>query len=374
MLGLSRCILASSHKASTVMTEFNHLVEKKGLNLNQLQWRQFFNWVDGKVLESLNATQVCSIVQCLSKYPNQDRFHELMNRFGERIDRVSDGVDPSTALLIVRSYVEAGLHVVNPETRRYKKQQVSDAQQRARDLVPHLLERALESPDVDPIEKAYVGAMCLQQGFIDRSEMSFDTVIANGLEATRSFDDLSVGTRAEFAWALSRLCTENTLKGEISKLYTLKDVQLFEYYKNMVSMPLMPRKEWFRSVQILDATGSEGSRIAETVFESLRDKSTVCGTMAAHALWWRAISGGQFDSVSAKCMQVCMDKVDSMSDVDKWKARCSLVYFGSKPVTDRSFARQLQYCNRNDIIGRPKRAAVAWRHVGSSRISYSVHS
>ena len=359
---------SSSHKATAVMTEFRHLVENKGSNLNQLQWRQFFNWVDGDVLASLSATQVGEIVDCLSKNPNQDRFHELMHRFGERVDRLMNGVDPITAVRLARSYTEAGLHVVSPEARRWKKNQVREAQEITKDIVPQLVVRGSESSETDPIEYTYVAAIGCEQGLVDRKSVSIDSVITNGFDKIRNSEDIPISTRAEFAWAVSRLGGHD----RISKLFTMRDIQLYEYYKNLVSMPLVTRREWYRVIQLLDAT--QNSSIQEMVTTSLQDKSTVCGTMASHVLWWRAISGGTFDSVSAQCMQVCMDKADSMSETDKWKARSSLMFFGTNPTTTATHLEKLQFCNRNDILGRPKRSAVAWRRVGNSRISYSVNS
>ena len=375
MWKISRSCLYSSHKATTVMGEFHHLVDKKDSNLNQLQWRQFFNWVDGDVLGSLSGSQIGEIVQYVSKHPNQARFHDLMHRFGERLDRLMDGIDPKTALQLVRSYTEAGLHVVSPEVNRHKKNQVREAQNIARSIIPRLIQRGEESSDSDPIESVYVTAMCWEQGLVDRSSLRTDTVIKRGFDMIRERDDIPIATRAEFAWGASRVAGGHgnmTLpQKDIQKLYTLHDLRLFEYYKNLVSMPLATRRDWFRVVQLLEATGQ--NTIHEIVMKSLEDKSTVCGSMASQVLWWRAISGGRFDSISAQCMQVCMDKVDSMPDVDKWKARSSLVYYGTKSVPTDRLSDQLQFCNTNDLLGRPKRAAVAWRRDGNNRISYSYH-
>ena len=352
-----------------IMAEFRQLLENKGPNLNQLKWRQMLNVCSrDDILDKLTTVQVGEIVGILSKSPNQIRFHELMFKFGERL--LKEPRDAQSGPGIARAYLEAGLHASNPELIRMRKSQVTLARATARALIPTCVQGTVESLRTDAFEHAYLLALALRQGYISREDLSIDTVINRGLEQAGDLASMDLRKRAEFAWAINVL--SNHSRKETLKFFTLRDLQSFAYHKNFTSISLVPRREWFQIIQILDSLDGDSTSVSETVLECLDDKSAVCGTMAAHALWWRVISGGIFDNVAAKCMRICMDKADSLSEIEQWKSRTALHTLGSRPITEITLKKQLEYCNKNDILGQPKRAAVAWRHIGNNRNSYSV--
>jgi hypothetical protein len=354
-----------SRKTDSIFSEFQYLVETKPTNINSVSWKQFFNCLNTKTVSNLSFSQLNEIIQHFAKFPNCERFHDILDIVGNRVlSAVHAGmIPPEVATSISRSYLEAGLHVASPECMRYRKRQVETVRDTARELIPKL---------VAVKDSAYVVALAVQQGYVGRDQVEVGTIIDKALGLPTE-SPLSV--RAETAWALSLLGSGDTeTTKQVAKLFTLRDLQLFQYDSNLTSLPLIPRRDWFRVVQLFDATRGTCTRTSETVTSCLSDKATVCGTMASNSLWWRAISGGRFDPVAAQCMRTCMDKVDFMPEVEKWKARNALMYFETIPIHDTELGNQLAYCNRNDILGMPKRAAVAWRHVGGSRNSSRFHS
>jgi hypothetical protein len=353
-------------KADAVMSELQYLVEKKGGNIYSVSWKQFFNSLDAKTVKNLSCFQLSEILSHVCKFPNFERFHDVLDIMGNRILTAAHAglIHPDVATSIARAYLEAGLHVASPECMRYRKNQLRVVRDTTREIIPKLVSCGSGA------NAAYVAALAVRQGYVAKDEMDLGSIFEQNFPA---LPDSLITLRAELAWALSVLSPQDTRK-EILKLFTFQDVQMFAYNSNMPSMSVIPRSEWFRIVQLLDATKGGCTRTAETVDDCLSDKATVCGTIASNSLWWRAVSAGTFDRVTAQCMRVCMDKVDYMSEDEKWKARNSLMHFGTLPIADKELANQLAYCNRNDILGRPKRAAVAWRHVGGSRNSSSVHS
>jgi hypothetical protein len=323
---------------SSLRASFTRIVSRasrKNDSINHLEWRKWVNSLRSHLSNDyvIPLKDLSDYAEYLSRWPSMFRQQEIFALIGESVLARQKGSGDDDAQRIMRSFLEAGLHIVPEDTKRFKRRQVTDT----RRVTSGIVRMALPYD-----ESLFCAALARRQGWFDRPPVTHESAP----DPTSPFH-----VRAEYLWARA------VMGSPIPSLARwINPVQDFAPYRIGSAKPGDIRS----LLQV-----SEASRAMSCESGIARDCSDLIASltsdhnMATESIWWLAVSKSPFPELTLPCARTCANRSDLLSENQKWVAvngLRSLIQTGSISPPMKADLEQLV-----NIIRLPKRSDLAWK-------------
>lgn len=379
------------------MNQFEYLKTLPG-SLNQLKWKQFMNQFISLETE-MKTKDIIDVVACIARFPCQKKRHDLFSLLAQRV-LVSEHQAQLTAeqkLQILRYFLHAGIDIADAEFSRFKKSTWTQARILTDTLVKEFIAECFlhnELKETESINFIHSVSLALCKGWslpacLDSRSERLDRMVDSAL---KQINRSSLEQRGELVWGLGVLVKYDLADpGRFDRIVKRSLVQAelvpFQTTRNFTNIALASKESFVALEQLRQ--GFENLEICKnsSVFPFLQntievassDESCRDAAIACSLLWWYSVSESRVNRLVVEWVRTCVDKVDQLSENERWIASNGLRHLVSLERNtcsnddvflvnlSESEKNHLIFCVDQDVFNKQKRNTVSWRKGGDKQ-------